>query len=120
MLMQIYADVTGCTIQTSSSSQTCALGSAVSAAVLAGAHPDFPSAQKAMTSLKEQTYSPIIENLEVYDALYAIYRQLHDAFGGVSRNVDLSQLMKDLIHLKEAALSEENPSAIEDQLAELV
>src|SRR5207248_4854354 len=33
MLMQIYADVTGCTMQVAGSSQACALGSAVSAAV---------------------------------------------------------------------------------------
>ncbi len=113
LLMQIYADVTGCTIQTSSSSQTCALGSAVSAAVLAGAHPDFPAAQRAMTSLKERTYVPIAKNVEAYDSLYALYRQLHDAFGGVNRSIDLSRLMKELIHLKEAALAAE-PAAVED------
>ncbi|MDQ5980265.1 MAG: L-ribulokinase, partial [Verrucomicrobiota bacterium] len=45
LLMQIYADVTGCTMLVAGSSQACALGSAVSAAVLAGAHPDFPTAQ---------------------------------------------------------------------------
>jgi ribulose kinase len=39
MLMQIYADITGCTMQVAGSSEACALGSAVSAAVLAGAHP---------------------------------------------------------------------------------
>ena len=36
LLMQIYADVTGCTMQVAGSSQACALGSAVAAAVLAG------------------------------------------------------------------------------------
>jgi ribulose kinase len=36
LLMQIYADVTGCTMYIASSSQACALGSAISAAVLAG------------------------------------------------------------------------------------
>ena len=39
--MQIYADVTGCIMQVAGSSQTCALGSAIAAAVLARAHPDF-------------------------------------------------------------------------------
>ena len=42
LLMQIYADVTGCTLQVAGSSQACALGSAISAAVLAGGHRDFP------------------------------------------------------------------------------
>ena len=36
LLMQIYADVTGCVMQVAGSSQTCALGSAIAAAVLAG------------------------------------------------------------------------------------
>ena len=36
MLMQIYADVTGREMKVSSSSQTCALGSAIAAAVVAG------------------------------------------------------------------------------------
>ena len=38
LLMQIYADVTGCVMEVAGSSQTCALGSAIAAAVLAGAH----------------------------------------------------------------------------------
>ena len=54
LLMQIYADVTGCTMHVAGSSQACALGAAVSAAVLAGAHPDFPTAQAKMTSLKKR------------------------------------------------------------------
>jgi L-ribulokinase len=106
MLMQIYADVTGCTMQLAGSSQACALGSAVSAAVLAGpakgGHKDFGTAQKAMTSVKTQTYSPIAENKSAYDDLYKVYRQLHDAFGGVSKSVDLSGVMKELIRIREA------------------
>ncbi len=38
LLMQIYADITGCTMHVAGSSQACALGSAISAAVLAGEH----------------------------------------------------------------------------------
>jgi L-ribulokinase len=61
LLMQIYADVTGCTMYIASSSQACALGSAISAAVLAGpekgGYADFHSAQQAMTSLKPISYN---------------------------------------------------------------
>lgn len=102
MLMQIYADVTGCTMLVAGSSQACALGSAISAAVLAGAHKDFPSAQKKMTSLKKITYKPKAANARAYDRLYGLYRQLHDSFGGVNKNADLSGVMKDLLALKEA------------------
>ncbi|MEI8340938.1 MAG: ribulokinase [Verrucomicrobiota bacterium] len=102
MLMQIYADITGCTMQVSGSSQACALGSAVSAAVLAGSHPDFATAQKAMTSLKQESYSPIPANQKTYNQLYLLYRQLHDAFGGVTQSADLSSLMSALIEIKQS------------------
>jgi L-ribulokinase len=103
LLMQIYADITGCTMQVSGSSQACALGSAISAAVLAKAHRDFPTAQRAMTSVKPKAYKPIPANRRVYQDLYRLYRQLHDAFGGLDRSADLSRVMKDLLLLKQAA-----------------
>jgi L-ribulokinase len=100
MLMQIYADITGCTMQVSGSSQACALGSAISAAVLAGAHKNFPAAQKAMTSVKPKSYRPIAANQKTYDKLYRLYRQIHDAFGGLNQSADLSRVMKDLLEIK--------------------
>ena len=106
MLMQIYADITGCTMQVAGSSQACALGSAISAAVLAGAHPDFRAAQDAMSSLKDVSYRPKSENQAVYDRLYTLYCQVHDAFGGVNRSADLSGVMKELIRLKEESRSQ--------------
>jgi L-ribulokinase len=102
MLMQIYADVTGCTMLVAGSSQACALGAAVSAAVLAGVHPDFPTAQRRMTSLKKVAYKPRAAARKVYDQLYALYRKLYDSFGGVQRSADLSGLMKELLAIKEA------------------
>lgn len=100
MLMQIYADITGCTMQVSGSSQACALGAALSAAVVAGCHPDFPSAQRAMTSVQRKSYRPIAANQQVYDQLYRLYRQVHDAFGGLDKSADLSGVMKELLDLK--------------------
>ncbi len=104
LLMQIYADITGCTIQVAGSSQACALGSAISAAVLAGAHKDFKVAQKAMVKIKPKAYTPKAPAQKSYNALYALYRQLHDAFGGVNKTSDLSRVMKDLLALKETSL----------------
>ena len=103
LLMQIYADITGCTMQVSGSSQACALGSAIAAAVLAGAHHDFPNAQKKMTSVQAKSYRPIAANRKVYNQLYTLYRATHDAFGGVNKSSDLSRVMKDLLALKSAA-----------------
>jgi L-ribulokinase len=105
MLMQIYADVTGCTMLISGSSQTCALGSCIAAAVIAGkkngGYDSFAEAQEKMTSLKPVKYTPNPKSKAVYDDLYALYRLLHDSFGGVNRSVDMSGIMKDLIAIKE-------------------
>jgi L-ribulokinase len=105
MLMQIYADVIGCTMQVAGSSQACALGSAISAAVLAGkakgGHRTFKAAQRAMTSIKEIQYKPIKVNQSVYDHLYRLYRQMHDAMGGINRSADLGNVMKELLAIKE-------------------
>ena len=103
LLMQIYADITGCTMQVSGSSQACALGSAIAAAVLAGAYQDFHDAQKKMTSVQAKSYRPIAANRKVYTQLYTLYRTTHDAFGGVNKSSDLSRVMKDLLALKSAA-----------------
>ncbi len=99
-LMQIYADVTGCEIRIAGSSQACALGSAISAAVVGGAHPDFATAQAAMAHLNPKIYQPIAGNQAAYNELYRLYREVHDAFGGVSKSADLSRVMKDLLAFK--------------------
>ena len=50
LLMQIYADVTGLPLSTIGSAQGPALGSAIHAAVAAGAYPDIRAAAEAMGS----------------------------------------------------------------------
>jgi L-ribulokinase len=100
LLMQIYADVTGCEMRMSRSAQSCALGAAIGAAVVAGAHSDFKTAQAAMTGLKDVSYRPVAANQAVYEQLYALYRELHDAFGGVTQSANLGHIMKDLLTIK--------------------
>lgn len=110
MLMQIYADVTGCEMRVSRSTQSCALGAAIAAAVIAGEHRDFSTAQAAMTGLLEVSYQPIEANQAVYNRLYASYRTLHDAFGGVASDGDMGTVMKQLLALKqEQSPAEEDP-----------
>ena len=105
LLMQIYADVTGCTMQISGSSQTCALGCAMASAVAAGkakgGYDSFVEAQKKMSSVKKLQYKPNPRAKATYDELYALYRQMHDAFGGVTQTADLSRVMKHLIAIKD-------------------
>jgi L-ribulokinase len=103
MLMQIYADVTGREMKISRSAQTCALGSAIAAAVVGGAYPDFDKAQAAMCGIKEKTFRPIAENHKVYQQLYKLYKQLHDGFGLRDKSTAMGNVMKDLLAIKERA-----------------
>lgn len=106
MLMQIYADVTGKEIQVAASGQACALGSAIAAAVQAGSaaggYDSFADAMAAMVAPPKATYRPIPANREPYDRLFALYRKLHDSFGGVQQE-DLGLLMKELLALQSEA-----------------
>ena len=103
MLMQIYADVTGREMKISRSAQTCALGSAIAAAVVSGAHANFAEAQTAMCGIKETTFKPIPENHQVYERLYKLYRQLHDGFGLEDHAVAMGNVMKELLDIKAKA-----------------
>ena len=100
LTMQIYADVTGRPMKVSHSAQTCALGSAIAGAVVAGAHRDFATAQKAMTGLRAKTYQPQPKAHSVYRQLYALYKTLHDAFGTREWNGNLFEVMKKLIEIR--------------------
>jgi L-ribulokinase len=100
LVMQIYADVTGRPMKVSRSAQTCALGSAIAGAVVAGVHQDFASAQKVMTGLKPKIYEPDPKAHEIYRELYALYRTLHDAFGTREWNGNLHGVMKQLIDIR--------------------
>jgi len=74
----------------------------ISAAVAAGAHASFEAAQEKMTALKETRYTPNPAAQRVYDELYAVYRELHDGFGGVlGAKADFPSLMKRLLALRE-------------------
>jgi L-ribulokinase len=80
-LMQVYADVTGRPLSIADSAQGPALGSAIHAAVAAGAYDDVPTAAKAMGRVRPAVYRPDSDRGRRYDALYAEYRRLHDYFG---------------------------------------
>jgi L-ribulokinase len=98
--MQIYADVTGRPMKISRSAQTCALGSAMAAAVLAGVHKDLASAQAKMTGLKPKVYKTNPKAHAVYQELYALYKELHDAFGTKDWSGNLYGVMKKLIEIR--------------------
>ncbi|WP_345763666.1 ribulokinase [Diaminobutyricibacter sp. McL0608] len=80
-LMQVYSDVLRLPISTIASEQGPALGSAIHAAVAAGAYPDVRAAGSAMGKLDRAVYTPNEASAAAYDRLYAEYRELHDYFG---------------------------------------
>lgn len=104
LMMQIYADITGRPMKISRSEQTPALGAAIFAAVAAGTRMggyDFVSkAQQAMVGIGKE-YLPIEEHHQIYKRLYALYRQLHDAFGTQDWTGRMFNLMKELLTIRD-------------------
>ncbi|HTR93242.1 MAG TPA: ribulokinase [Trebonia sp.] len=98
-LMQVYADVLGMPVATCASAQAPALGSAIHAAVAAGAYPDVRTAGAAMGGRGARTYRPDPAASAIYDRLYAEYAQLHDYFGRGG-----SEVMRRLRTLRKEAL----------------
>ncbi len=80
-VMQVYSDVLNRPLSLITSAQGPALGSAIHAAVAAGAYPDVPAAAAAMGSKRDAVYTPDPASAAVYDELYAEYVTLHDYFG---------------------------------------
>jgi L-ribulokinase len=85
LLMQIYADVLKMPLSVIDSDQGPALGSAIHAAVAAGAYADVFAAAKSMGKVRRDAYLPIQENSAVYEGLFEEYLTLHEYFGRTSR-----------------------------------
>lgn len=96
-LMQTYADVLGMPVSVIASEQGPALGSAIHAAVAAGAYPDTVTAGEAMGNVEHDAYVPGPDR-GAYDALYREYLALHDYFGRGG-----SDVMRRLKAIKRAA-----------------
>ena len=111
LLMQIYADVTGKEFRVAASSQTPALGSAMFGAVAAGSaaggYDSIVDAAARMARLKDETFRPDPGARAAYDALYAEYVRLHDAFGRGGNGT-----MKALRSIRARALRAGAPQAV--------
>lgn len=103
LTMQIYADVCNRPMKVSRSAQTCALGSAIVAAVGAGVYPNVEAAQSEMTGVKDRVYVPNPDAVTVYKRLNALYTDLHDAFGTKAWQGNLGHVMKELLDIRDRA-----------------
>jgi L-ribulokinase len=100
LIMRIYADVTRMPMHLLDSDQGPALGSALHAAVAAGAYPDIRAAAAAMGRVVREAWLPVEANAERYDALYSEYVGLVDYFGRHGNDV-----MRRLRKIRREALS---------------
>jgi L-ribulokinase len=80
-VMQTYADVLDMPLHRLDSEQGPALGSAIHAAVAAGAYTDVDEASAAMGRLQRDAFKPDSRNAAIYDQMYREYVELHDYFG---------------------------------------
>jgi FGGY-family pentulose kinase len=80
--LQIHADVLQRPIHLTRETESCALGSAMSAALAAGLFPDFDSAARSMVAV-EQVVTPNPDHAAAYDELFdryvRVYHALNDA-----------------------------------------
>jgi L-ribulokinase len=85
LMMQLIADVTGVTVTTTVSHEIPARGSALFGALAAGAaRGGFDDIGLAIEQLRPgvaRQYVPATANHAIYDAVYAIFRGLHDDLG---------------------------------------
>ena len=86
-LMQVYSDITNLPLSTIDSEQGPALGSAIHAAVAAGAYPSVHEASAKMGRVKVAVYKPIEANARAYDDIFREYLLLHDYFGRGANDV---------------------------------
>jgi len=77
LLLQIYADVIGRPVLAYDVPHASAVGAAIHGAVAGGVYPDLLTATRAMGASPVRKYEPIRAHQAVYDALYALYRELH-------------------------------------------
>ncbi|MDR1269879.1 MAG: ribulokinase [Planctomycetaceae bacterium] len=101
LTMQIYADVCNKPMKISRSAQTCALGAAILGAVAGGYYNNVETAQQKMTGVKEKVYIPDSRAVAVYQRLYQLYHDLHNAFGCRENPHGLHHVMKELIDIRD-------------------
>ena len=81
---QVKADVTGFPVEVPRARETAAVGAAIIAAVGVGAHPDLPTAIRAMTSI-DRRFEPDPERGSIYDRAFEAYLGLWPAIAPIVR-----------------------------------
>ena len=81
LLMQLFADTTGLTVEVPASSGIPARGAALFGAVAAEAFPNILSATQALRPPTARSYVPDAAAHQTYNRVYPIYRELYELLG---------------------------------------
>jgi len=81
--------------------QAAAIFGAVAAGRAASGFANVAEAQAAICGVRRKVYTPNRQNHEMYQGLYKLYRELHDAFGTTQWSGKLNHVMKELITIRE-------------------
>ena len=100
LIMQIYADIMNREIKISDLPQTCAVGASIFGAIVGKYFNSLEQAQERICKFSKKKYKPKSENVEIYEKLYNLYKQLHNAFGTNHYNASLYNVMKELLKIK--------------------
>ncbi len=104
LFMQIYADIINKPMKIAATEETVALGAALMGAYVAyreeGVKTTYNALQEKSCKTLTKIYQPIPENVKIYQKIYLIYKELHDAFGRKDSKIALYHIMKDLIKIK--------------------
>ncbi|MGI9510762.1 MAG: FGGY-family carbohydrate kinase [Geminicoccaceae bacterium] len=84
LLMELYADTTGCEVITSAEEDVVLLGTAIVAARAAGLYPDLAAAAAAMSKTGE-VIEPDTSRRAAFDRDYRIFLTMHDQRGALDR-----------------------------------
>jgi L-ribulokinase len=95
LTMQLFADISGLPVRVPDSDEIPARGAALFGAVAGGHYPDIFAAIEATRPPDRQVYVPNPQATEVYERVYAIYRELYGLLGD-----ERSSLMHDLKHIR--------------------
>ncbi len=100
-VMKIYSDILKREIKLSDVGQSSAVGAAIFAAICSGYFKNVKQAQKKICKFKKKSYKPKKENTKIYDEIFTLYKQLHDAFGTKNYRKSLFNVMKKLLEIKD-------------------
>lgn len=103
MVMQIYANVLNRPMEIAESDQTVAAGAAIMGGYCAlkgkKGFETVTEIQNRCCKVKDKAYKPQREEAYTYQRLFALYKQLHNAFGRAGE-YNLSGVMKGLLDIK--------------------